>query len=171
MAEPVVRKRATRKVARKTTTRKAPTRETAVDVSPERSYFPLIVIGVLILIIGGSVAIGFSDDGQINISDTINNKKIHGTEEEKAALQNIPVQPSRPALPDGGLVPTTQKNPNPPKPIETDTASTTASSTDATASSTDEVITEEEGDAAVPPEETPSEETPAPETPTEAVVE
>lgn len=147
MAEPVVRKQATRRAVRKTAPRKAPTYEASGEVSAERSYVKFIVIAVFVLIVGGSVAIGFSDSGQINITNTINNKKEYGTPEEKEQLQNIPVQPSRPALPDGGLVPTTAVNPNPPPgPATSEVASTTATTTSTTTESAATVSADAEGE-------------------------
>ena len=147
MADNVVRKRATRKVATKTV-RKAPTR-TESGGEERRNLMPFVAIAVFVLVIGVSVAVGFSDDGEINIEGTINERRISGTDEEKAALQNIPVQRKRPSAPNGGLVPTTDPNPDSvPKPPVEETASTTATSTDEVLEDGETATTEENTDGA-----------------------
>lgn len=185
MADEIVRKTTTRKRVAKTTTRKAPTHsdEPEVTKASARSYTPFIVVAVFVVLVGGSVAIGFSDDGQINVSHTINDRKINGTPEEQSQIQNIPVQQNRSNKPLGGLVPSKAEN-KPPEP-QVEAASTTASSSEETASSTEESSTDtgevsseveettsgssEEATEPEPvtPEETPAESTETP--PTETV--
>jgi len=129
MEEKVVRKTTAKRVVRKTAARKAPTQVADTGAREGRTMLPFVAIGIFIVIVGASVAIGFSDSGQINVENTINYKRDHGTEEEKQELQNIPVQRTRPSVPNGGLVPTTDPDPGAavvaPEPVATSTATST----------------------------------------------
>ena len=158
MAEKVVRKRATKNVATKTTARKAPTRTESSAGDGQRSLAPFIAIGFFALVVGVSVFLGLSDSGQINVADTLQQKRDSGTDEEREQLKNIPVQNNKPKVKDGGLVPTTDVNPQVLVPTPADSASSTASSTDASATST-EAVADEGGE--VPTEETATTDTPA----------
>lgn len=136
MADKVVRKRATKKVATKTTVRKAPTRTKQSVVSERRNLALPIAGGVFVIILGISVAVGFSDGGQIDITETVAERMNTATPEEQAKMNSLPVQKARTAAPDGGLVPTSDVNPQtpttpPPPPPET--SSTTANATSSSA--------------------------------------
>jgi len=141
MADKVVRKPAVRKTAPRSSNRKAPTREVGGNGAGRHSKAVFIAIGAFVVFFGMSLAIGFSDSGQINVSSTFNTIRTSGTEEQQEQLRNIPVQQGRSALPDGGLVPSGDVNPEPVVP-EPETASSTATTTDETASSTDSVTEE-----------------------------
>lgn len=133
MEEKVVRKTTTKRMVRKTAARKAPTQVADTVVRGERerrTLLPFAAIGIFVVIVGASIAVGFSDDGQINVENTINNKRQHGTEEEKQALESIPVQRARPSAPNGGLVPTTDPDPDAPAAAPVEVGTSTATSTD-----------------------------------------
>ncbi len=156
MEDNVVRKTTARKVVRKTAVRKAPTQAAPEGVRERRTMLPFMAIGVFVVIVGASVAVGFSDDGQINVENTINNKRDFGTEEEKEALQNIPVQRARPSAPNGGLVPTADPDPGAPAPVPVETGTSTATSTEEGAEASEE---SSEGETADETSETPETET------------
>lgn len=146
MADKVVKKRTSSRSVKKTATRKAPTRASS-QVSEGRNPIPFIVLGVFLVIIAISIGFGYTDKGQINVEDTINNRKINATtEEERAVLDNIPVQQKRPSAPNGGLVPTKAKDKSTVKPPVQEVASSTATTTDDLATST-EPLAEETNEA------------------------
>jgi hypothetical protein len=164
-----VRKTAVKKAVRRTTTKKAPARKTTARTTSSVSRKAPVVrttktpqskgasgrtflIGMImfLILIGVSVAIGYSDKGPLDVEQTITLRKQNATPEEQQVLNNVPTQQQN-TVPNGGLVGVGKA----PKPVvEESTATTTdetASSTDATASSTEEVVEEQE----VTPEEEP----------------
>ena len=144
MEEKVVRKRTTRKVAKKTVSRKAPTRATSVsNTGSEKNNVALYVsIVVFLLFVGVSVVVGYSDKGEINIDATITNIEQNGTPEEREQLKNIPAQKAKSKGRNGGLIPTTDTDKSAvPTPESTEE---NASSTESTASSTEEIAEGEE---------------------------
>ena len=131
--------------------RKAPTSLDSSSQSSRKSY-KIIYIPALILVLGLGISafIGFSDEGQINIVGVINdrNTKVsagEAVEGESGTSQIVPVQNNGNGLPDGGLV--GAGTPPPPAPVE-EVASTTLDGSDATST---EPVAEE-----VPSEETPN---------------
>jgi len=158
MVEKAVRKTATKKTVRKTATKKAVSKTTSRRKAPtpvakqkqqsqHSQRMTLVAIGIFILILGTSIFIGFSGDGQISINETITQQKEDATPEELNRIESVPVQQTRSAQPDGGLVPSgVPEEKVVPKPVATSTDST-ASSSDATATSTDEVAEETSEDA------------------------
>lgn len=162
-------KRATRKTTSKTTTktttRKAPTASPS-ETSSKRSNkgtFMVVIVVALAAIGGASYAIGVSDTGQIDVSETISDRVALEIERggESAAMKALNAQSqNRTPQRNGGLVGRGNKQTEQQKmeqKIVEETASTTATTTDATASSTSEVSPESEAEAE-PAEET-SEET------------
>lgn len=107
MAEKVARKKTARKVAKRSVARKAPTNIQSESPRTLRSYLSYIAIGVFIVIVGGSIAVGYMDQGVIDVSGTITERKNNATPEELEEIQNVPTQQAKPRLRDGGLVPTT----------------------------------------------------------------
>jgi hypothetical protein len=121
MEEKVARKTTAKKTVRRTTTKVAPRRTAArktaeislrkaparVSVSPafqKRSKTPLIVTTVLVVVIGASVGIGYSDKGTIDVSSVITERKQNATPEEHELFKTIPVQQSQNNVINGGLV-------------------------------------------------------------------
>lgn len=150
MEDKVVRKRTTKKVARRTTARKAPTR-VPVENKEGRNLLPFVVLGVFTVVIGISVAVGFSGDGQINVADTINERKNNATtEEERTILETVQVQKQRPAVRNAGLVPSSKVDnsvlpPAPATEVSSSTATSTSAETDeADSSSEDDVVNDVE---------------------------
>ena len=147
--EAPVRKTTTRKRATKaTTTRKAPARAPVAPAGEPRrfSYAPFIAVAVFILLLGGSAVIGFSDSGQINVNNTIADRKVSGTPEEQTQVKSVPVQQTRPTQPLGGLVPSKNKPTPAPEP-KVESASTTATSSvtaeEATPAATEAVMSDQ----------------------------
>ncbi len=114
--------------------RKAPTPIAAERAKVKRSRKNATVVAVLLLLgVGSSAAVGFTDKGQIDVAQTIAQRN----EAARAAGQpeiTIPVQTT--PEPNGGLT-GVGDIPSNAQPVSTTTAAT-ASSTDATASSTKE---------------------------------
>jgi len=133
-----VRKAAPKKAASKavgqTRVRKAPT-SVAAQKAGKKKNNRLVLVGLFIFlsIIGGSIALGISGDGAINIEDRVSDLKEQATPEERTIIESVPVK-TGPTLPDGGLV---QSGVPEEKPVVVPVAT----STDTTASSTDEVAT------------------------------
>ena len=165
MAEKEVRKTAVKKATRRTTTkvvssktavrktaatsstssssvRKAPAR--TVTPSPVRrkpSKFTFVFLFFLVVIIGGSIAYGFTDKGSIDVTSVIATRKQNATPEEQERFSTVPVQQGQNDVVNGGLVGTGKDEAIPvPSP---EPATTTASTTADTASSTQEVSGEE----------------------------
>jgi len=123
------------------TPRKAPTAFASQKHRQKQKQKHFIVIAIILLIgVGASAAVGFTDKGQINVSQVIeerNQRIASGTTDERdgdAQRIEVPVQNTNKQA-NGGLVGlgTGGAKPQPP----TEAASTTATTTDATASSTD----------------------------------
>ena len=157
--------------------RRAPTPVAATRARARARQFQLLVSVVIIVIgIGASAAVGVTDDGQIDVVQTIEerNERIRtgqGNEQERNSVI-VPVQNTNERQVDGGLRGRGVGTPTPvvPDPLASSTASSTdatASSTDATASSTDATTTET-AEASDAPEVVATEEatTPEPETET-----
>jgi hypothetical protein len=88
MADNIAPRKVAKKTTRKTTTRKAPTRVTRSATKSKENNLPIFIgIGIFILVLGVSAAVGYSDKGSINVSGVISEKKNSGTEEEKAAIK------------------------------------------------------------------------------------
>ena len=130
--------------------RKAPTelRERSSSRNKSRNQF-IIVVGIFIVGVGASAAIGFSDRGSIDVSKVVEerNERIRaGGGNAETGTEIIPVQnqnASREA--DGGLRPADPSTIEPPPaPLASTTATSTATSTDANASST-EMVGDEAG--------------------------
>lgn len=118
--------------------RKAPTpiasTKKANKTKQKRTALALVI---LVFGFGCSVAIGYSDKGQIDVGGIITERNKKAQDEGDTRLINVPVQ-NRQA--DGGLVGMGDLEPaSPPEPV----ATTTASSSDETASSTDEIVEDE----------------------------
>ncbi len=157
-------KRATRKVA---TRKRAPAREVADDtpevtrpvsrkapteVASERASYvgrkqasrkrSIIVLVLMVLTLGGSLGLGISDPGVINVSARIEERNIQIANGEykqpvgeTETAVSVPVQKTAPTVPNAGLRGMGQPAPPPPPPKPV--ATTTASSTDdGTASTT-----------------------------------
>jgi hypothetical protein len=136
--------------------RKAPTPFASTKARTAQKRKQLFVVVVLMAMgLGASAGVGFTDDGQINVKQTIedrNNRiRTNNTNENDVLISNIeiPVQNTNTSnKPDGGLIgrPFTPEAPKPVAPIATSTATSSsqmASSTDAIASSS-AVIAEED---------------------------
>lgn len=128
--------------------RKAPTPIAARKASSKNRRNQLVVVGVLFILgVGASAAVGFTDDGRIDVNRAIEerNERIRNGQASADELDSImiPVQNTEAnQLPDGGLVGLgVGAEPPPPPP---DPATTTASTTDETASSTDTGVEESE---------------------------
>ncbi len=124
----------------RTTMRKAPTPIATEKASRRSAKRQMILVATLIILgLGGSAAVGFTDKGRIDINQLITerNRKIESGELHESI---IPVQ-NRSQEVDGGLIPVAEEA----APQVSGVASTTASSTEATASST--------GNIPTPPEE------------------
>ncbi|MCB9812216.1 hypothetical protein H6778_01005 [Candidatus Nomurabacteria bacterium] len=159
--------------------RKAPTSLAGNKAIVRRKRKRLMVVGVLLVVgLGSSAAVGFTDQGQIDVQATIKarNDRIknnQATEQDLMITQiEVPVQnTNKERKVDGGLHGLgIQTPPKPPVEVASTTASsTTASNTDATASSTaavassTEAVSEEiDTDAeAARPEDAPLETTPS----------
>lgn len=146
-----------REVARKpeasTPARKSPTQIAARKAKNRtRRNHLMVVLFILLLGIGGSVGVGITDKGKIDVNQTIEerNERLRSGQLSADDRDNIivPTQnTSANQLPDGGLVGlgVGAAPPPPPNPVAT-TSSSTASSTDETASSTDDGTESSESD-------------------------
>lgn len=144
---------------KESTKRKAPTPISANKIASKKKVRQRIIVGLLVLIgVGSSAAVGLSDEGQIDVMETIEarNERIrtNTTDERDVLVSNleVPVQnTSAQGKPDGGLVGKGIVEALPVEVPEADLASSTAtssleiaSSTEAmTASSTEESIESE----------------------------
>jgi hypothetical protein len=135
----------------------------------------LITAVILVVGVGASAAIGFTDQGQIDVNQAIEerNERIRSGQLREGDTQRVivPVQNTQAnKLPDGGLIGlgVGAAPPPPPEPATT-TATTTATSTDATATSTTDVEGEEIIAPPIDSEEAPTEG--PPEEPVEEAVE
>ncbi|MFT7507200.1 MAG: hypothetical protein ACI92I_000340 [Acidimicrobiales bacterium] len=167
MAEKAVPKKAIKKTTRKVATRKAASKTaprktssktssktvtksavrkapTSVPETQKGKINVVVITGVVafIFFVGVSVFVGVSGEGQISIKETIESQKEGASQEERDLIDTIPVQQTRTAVPDGGLVPSGVPVAEPEPVVVVD--DTVASSTDAVASSTDEVLQEEQ---------------------------
>ena len=117
--------------------RKAPTPIAAERAKTKRGRKNITVVAILLLLgVGSSAAVGFTDKGQINVDQTIAQRN----QEARAAGQpeiTIPVQTSEP---NGGLV---GLGDDPALQQQASSTPPTASSTEATASSTEEAASTE----------------------------
>lgn len=126
----------------KATRRKAPTSISAERATKKNGRRQLIVVAVLLVLgVGSSAAVGFTDKGGIDINQLIaeRNRKIESGELHESI---IPVQNTNQA-PDGGLIPLGD--------AAAPQVSGAASTTDATATSS--ATSTEEGNIPTPPEE------------------
>lgn len=142
-----VPKKAARKVARKSTTtktmskksvsRKAPT-PIAESRANKKHSRNLLIVGVVLflMVVGVSVAIGFSDKGSIAVSETIRERKENATPDELKEMEQIDTK-VRKQVPRGGLTPTGDTQKPKPKP-------TPASEPENVASSTEPTVVDEE---------------------------
>lgn len=169
MAEKEVRKTTAKRAPRRTTTkvvssrtavrktaatsssvRKAPAR-TVVSAprkkAPSKATF--IFVFFFIVVVAGSVAIGYSDKGPIDVTNAIATRKQNATPEEQEAFKSVPVQQGQNNVVNGGLVGTGKKEP---VAVRADTGT----STETLATSTEEMSTST--DAAGNAEDAPAEE-------------
>ena len=123
--------------------RKAPTVFAAEKNKQKQRQKQLIIIGVILTLgIGASAAVGYTDKGQINVAQLIeerNKAQRTGDPADSAGQANrieVPVQNTNKTA-NGGLVGRGTGSAKPKPPVEI--ASSTASSTDDTASSTEAV--------------------------------
>jgi hypothetical protein len=125
--------------------RKAPTVFASEKNKHKQRQKQFIVIGIILLVgVGASAAVGYTDKGQINVTQVIEerNQRIRTGETDGRDAQTnrveVPVQNTNKTA-NGGLVGlgTGGAKPTPKPPV--DIATSTASSTDSTASSTDAV--------------------------------
>lgn len=145
------------RISSSSTERKAPTLIASTEVAKKRQQHQLIIIGVFLVAgIGSSALFGLMDEGQIDVTQTIEarNERIRtNTTDDRdvnKSIVEVPVQNTNNAgKADGGLVGrgTGGKKPKPVVIVATTTATSTdqmASSTDATASSSKDVTDEED---------------------------
>ncbi len=152
----VVRKTAAR------STRKAPTglaerKGRVARESKSRRRKTLIIAASLMVVLGGSIALGFSDSGEINVSQTVTTRVEEARERGEDVKMPAP-QTERNKKPNGGLVSSgkPQKTITVQKPAITPTVAPTASTTaTSTATSTESMSNETE--SAAPEEELSSE--------------
>lgn len=168
MEENEVRKKAPRKVVRKTTkvvsakapapkrvasVRKAPVRNTQTPVVSEKKQAApksqFIATAICFVIIGGAIAVGYSDTGSIDVTHVISERKQNASPQEQELFKTIPVQQGQSNVPNGGLVGSGKSAPVPP-PVTATSSDATASSSDASATSSPQ----QEGEEAVSEEET-----------------
>jgi len=145
VATDTVEKTAEEPVVPEVSNRKAPTSFASEKQRQKQRQKHMIIIGLILVVgIGASAAVGFTDQGQINVTQVIeerNQRVVSGntdTRDRDSDTVAVPVQNTNKAA-NGGLVGLGTGGAKPTPPVET--ASTTASTTDATASSTDEVAT------------------------------
>lgn len=132
MPEKVVRKTTAKKVVRRTVTktvparstvsktvassvRKAPVRITSTPLtsSSRRKTPKTIFIGIalFIVLLSASIAIGYSDKGELNVENMISMRKQNATGAEQEALSSVPTEQTDSAVPNGGLVGMGQSDP------------------------------------------------------------
>jgi len=161
MAEEKVRKTTAKKTIRRTTTKVAP-RKTAArktasstvahstpasvprkapsrfspQAAPRRKSKKKLIAGTLffLVMLCASIAIGYTDKGQIDVSSVIATRKGNATPEEQQAFQTVPVQQTQNNLVNGGLVGSGNQNAQTPPQQEVLPVST---STEPAASSTE----------------------------------
>jgi hypothetical protein len=120
--------------------RKAPAR-TSVATPRRRGSKKTIVLGVILLcIVGASVAIGYSDKGQIDVTSLIAARKQNATPEEQQTFESVPVQQGQSGVVNGGLVGTGAPSPL----VPTNPAPQSASTTPDTATSSDDAAVSED---------------------------
>ena len=152
MSEKVVRKKAVKKTTKKTATkrsastavrtRKAPT--AIADKKADAVYTRNLLIGAsvtLLVFMTVSIVVGFSDKGEIVVSQEFQKRLDEASEEEKVEIEKARSKAPTNNLPLGGLVPA-GKGPAP-EPAPAPQVVDVATSTDDTASSTSAT---EEGD-------------------------
>ncbi len=103
-----------------------------------------VVLGVLVIGIGASAAIGLSDTGKIDVAARIQAQSqlvANQNGGEGGTTQTIPVQNTPVNVPNGGLIPAGAATPAPPPPPEP--ATTTASTTNETVGTSTETVAEE----------------------------
>jgi hypothetical protein len=169
MAEKEVRKTTVKKTVRRTTTKVAPRKTVAKKASAvssstvrrapsrlsepgpkKRSKRPFFIFVILLVVVGASVGIGYSDKGAIDVSSLIAARKQNATPEEQERFKTVPVQQGQTGTVNGGLVGTGKT----PDPLQGDgTASAEATTSTSSQSSTQATSTD-----AVTPEEVPAEE-------------
>lgn len=169
------KKRATRKAATKraprktaarksvsTRTRKAPTKvvdsraqSASASQGGRRGHSLLIALAAMIVVVSGSVWVGYSDAGVINIDAVLaeQNSVQSGADDVGSGTNQVtvPVKDVRAKRPNGGL-----SGLGAPKPVPKSepAATSTASTTETTATSTDsEALEEEVEEEVLPPDE------------------
>ncbi len=150
MPEKVVRKTTAKKTVRRTVTKTVPARSTVsktvassgrkapvritpapITASPRKKTPKPVFIGIalFIVLLGVSVAIGYSDTGELNVENMISLRKQNATGAEHEALLSVPTEQTDSAVPNGGLVGMGQSDP-------VVVPAVVATSTDSTATST-----------------------------------
>jgi hypothetical protein len=140
------RKTAVKKTAATTAVRKAPARSVQEPVRrKKRSKAAIIVPLLCLIVVGASVAVGYTDKGQLtltNVNSQSGQPSSQGQEGQEGGTMSVPVQDGQNNAVNGGLV-GAGKTPQEPAPVVVEQAS----STENTASSTEAVEAEVEGDA------------------------
>jgi len=149
-------KKTTKKRARKSVVTEAPTRKAPTALAEERAFSRMTKhamyagLAVFVCMLGASVAIGFSDSGEIDVSAAIEERKRKADEKELRRIEQMAAGQAKEVVPFGGLV--SSNEPAPPKRnllaeakfgTASSTASTTATTTDDVATSTEELVVEE----------------------------
>lgn len=130
--------------------RKSPTQIAARKAkNRSRRNHMLVVFFILLLGVGGSFVVGYTDKGKIDVNQAIEerNERLRNGQLSTDARDNIivPTQNTRiNQLPDGGLISSDLGNTSPPKPepVAT-TSSSTASTTESTETSEDDTESSE----------------------------
>ena len=126
-----------KKPVAKSPARKAPTAVAQVKRIEKKNNIVLISGSLFfMLVIGVSVAIGVSGDGEISIEARIMNMKEDATPEERSKIISVPVQKT--SLPDGGLVPSGVPDIRPEPEVHTSSTESTATSTESVSTTTSE---------------------------------
>lgn len=119
MAERVTQRKTSRsttslKGGTSTAPRKAPARTASEPPRRRVSYFLLAGVASYFLILGASIAVGYSDKGQLDVQGIVGQRQREATTpEEQRQIKTLPVQnqANRNNTPHGGLVPTTDSDP------------------------------------------------------------
>lgn len=146
--KPEFEERVEREVVEEEVERKAPTPLKARKTASRTKRNQFVIVGVIIMLgVGASAVVGYTDRGQIDVNKTIEarNERIRagGGTPDDVTTEVIPVQnTNNTGKADGGLRGRGVGSKTITPPVETSTS--TATSTDATASSTDAVASSTE---------------------------
>jgi len=141
MPTPVRRKAPVRRVVAPAPVTEAPPSTSVSEVTPKRRLRGgrrmqwIVVLALLLFGIGGSVLIGISDKGKIDVAARIQQQNQTAADQARDSggmAQTIPVQNTPVNVPNGGLIPAGAAAPAPvpvPEPVATATATTTGNAT------------------------------------------